>query len=108
MALELLSDVADEEGTFVVVATFSGTPITVNWKLTDALGNVVNSRSTETETATDVVNIILSGDDLALPDKNDTTRIVTVWGTFNSDTYGNGLPYTEEVSFTIENYIGIT
>jgi len=105
--MELLTDTANEEGSFVVIATLSGTPLTVNWKMTDGRGNVVNSRTAETETPATTINIVLSGDDLALPDSNDTTRVVTVWGTYNSVTYGNGLYYTDEVSFDIQNHLNI-
>ncbi len=113
--METLSTVAGEESTYIVTCTFTDeddvamTPNTVTWQLTDMRGNVINNRTAVSEAAAEVVNIVLSGDDLSLlTDTNDTTRIVTVWGTYDSATYGNGLKYTDEVRFAIENYVGIT
>lgn len=107
-----LSCAAKEEGTYIVIVGFKDedsaamTPNSFVWKLTDAYGNVINSRKAVTETASSEVNIVLSGDDLALADPNRPKRVITVTGTYTSS-YGTSLPYRDEVDFSVKDLIGI-
>lgn len=81
----------------------SATPNTVKWTLRAANGTtVVNSRTEVDETPDTTVNIVLSGDDMAIG-SNGLVRYVRVWGTFDSVTYGSDLPYQKEFSFKLRN-----
>ena len=109
-----LSLKASEESTYIVIASFfdeegsSITPNFVTWRLSLSNGVIVNNRDAEIETPASEVNIILKGDDLGIMSgaKSDV-RVVTIWGTYNSS-YGNNLPYSSEVLFTISNLKGIS
>lgn len=98
---------ADEESTYVVSAAFtdedgdSVVPSSVTWTLTDWLGNVVNSRENVTITPAASVDIVLSGDDLAIG-THGINRRVTVRATYNSSA-GTGLPLRAECYFQISN-----
>ncbi len=108
MAIEKLDVFADEEGSIVIVVTFNSTPLTFNWTLRESISeDVINGRTAVVETPTNPTNIVLSGDDLAIPVSTDPERVVTIWGTYNSVTYGSGLKYTRSIGFVIEDYIGI-
>jgi len=111
--MEVLTTNAKEEGAYTITATYTDedgdamTPNSVNWKLTDTAGNVINSRSAETETPGTSNDITLSGDDLAVTYRGDVKRILTIWGTYDSS-YGTDLKYSDEVGFNIDELIGIT
>lgn len=101
---------ANEQGTKIIAVSFyepdgttAVTPNTVNWTLRGAdAGTVINSRTAESETPDTTVNIVLTGDDLAIG-SNGTRRYVRVWGTYDSVTYGNGLSYQQEFQFKLRN-----
>ena len=103
---------AIEESTYIVTATFTdedGTaliPESITWSLTDIDGTVINSRS---DVAIAVpaasINIVLTGDDLAVSGSN--SRIVTVEAIYNSS-YGTGLYLKKAATFTLENLIAIS
>jgi hypothetical protein len=81
------------------------TPVTFVWTLTDNNGTVINSRLNVSETPAAETWILLSGDDLAIPDRT-TSRKITISGTLNTTLGGIariGLPYTVEYSFNICN-----
>lgn len=111
MATELTVS-AVEESTYVVVAAFTDeegaavTPSSVAWTLTDATGNVINSRNSVSATPGTSINIVLSGDDLAIG-TNGTSRRVTVQATYNSG-LGTGLPLKAECYFSIENLLNVS
>lgn len=94
---------------FIVKLPEGDTPVAPNapltWSLTDEDGAIVNSRDDIPLTPATSVYIVLSGNDLALPDNRPVERFVTVRGTFNS-TLGNDLPLVDEVSFQITNLVG--
>jgi hypothetical protein len=110
-----LSDEAVEESTFVATATFKDedgteiTPNSVTWTLTDEEGTVINSKEDETETPATTVNIVLSGDDLALQSGEgyEGFRKLLVYGTYNSD-LGSNLPYKAEARFKVINLEKVT
>lgn len=103
-----LTDHATERSTYVITVAFRDetdaavTPSAATWTLTDRAGAVINSRSAVaiTPLATSA-NIVLTGDDLALPDVRYRYRLVTVEYTYSSS-LGAGLPGKEEVGFYID------
>lgn len=111
-----LTENALEEATYII--TFAptdenGDAVTPNaasctWTLTDLAGNVVNSRSAVAITSATSMNVVLSGNDLAVGDSyyNDW-RKVTLQGTYNS-TLGNNLPIKEEATFRITRLVAVT
>jgi hypothetical protein len=106
-----LSVAAVEESTYVVTAAFTnedGDPVipsTVVWTLSDIDGTIINSRENVAETPATTVNIVLTGDDLAV--SGSYTRIVTVIALYNSD-YGTGLSLKAAASFNLENLVVVT
>lgn len=110
MATKLDED-AQEEGTYIIdFAWFDEddnavTPATMQWALSDEDGNIVNSKEDVAITGLSTTNyVILSGNDLAIPDteQSDVKRFVRYYGTYIS-TLGT-LPLTGEVWFTLENH----
>jgi len=109
-----ISEHAREEGTFPLVVTptyKSGTvtvgfkPGTAAWTLSDTDGSVINSRSSVSLTPASSMSIVLKGDDLAITGDDRKTVKVLVEGTYNSTTFGNDLPYTEEATIIIDNLV---
>lgn len=110
---------AQEGSTFVIKADFvektsdgvPGLPITPNtglkWSLRDAQGNIINTREGVSLTPAESVNIVLFGDDLMLGGEYPGRRHVTIEGTYDS-LLGENLPIKIEVSFQIENLIGVS
>ncbi len=105
-----IKETAIEGSSFKVTATFydeSGNavaPATMTWTLTDEDGSVVNSR--EDVAVTDVpltseMSILLQGDDLVVDGNDPVTRIVTFEGTYDSASFGNGLPLIDQSEFTL-------
>lgn len=114
-----LTEKAVERGTYIIVHTFvdeNGDPATPNsgltWTLTDGKGNVVNAREDVSITAASQISIVLSGEDLAVDSDDasyyDTARKVLIEGTYDSATYGSGLPIKDEVTFYLENLTLLT
>lgn len=104
---------AVENATFVITIAFTDetsaavTPDTgLNWTLTDAAGNVINSRSAVTITPASSVDIILSGNDLAIGN-NGTKRILTIQGTYDSSA-GSNLPLKDEIVFYIHDLLAVS
>jgi len=112
MATEL-TVTAIEESTYIITAAFTDedeaavTPNAgLNWTLTDRDGNIINSRDSVSLTPGTSVNVVLSGDDLALPG-DDRVRIFTVEGTYDSD-LDTDLPLKAACQFTIEDLTAVT
>lgn len=115
---EKLSEKAQEGSTFAIKVGFTvkadpddavGIPFTPNtgltWSLADKDGNEINGKTdVEIDTGESII-IVLKGDDLALAG-GPTRRYVTVKGTFNG-VLGNNLPLIGEVSFQIQNLVGM-
>lgn len=105
---------AKEKSTYIITASFydeSETLVTPNsgltWKLTDENGTVINSRSSVALTSASTVNIVLSGDDLALGNAaRSGKRYVTITGTYDSS-LGSGLYIKEQVEFEIDNLVSV-
>ena len=108
-----ITDTANEKSTFALelaITDENGDPLTPNtltWTLTNLAGNVINERAgIEIATPASTVTVVLSGDDLALPERAAPLRVVTLEGTYDSD-LGNDLPLKEEVQFPIRNLVKV-
>lgn len=86
-------------------------PKTFDWTLTDALGNIVNSRSGVTVSPSATVVFLLTGLDLAVDSTNESlferTRKLLLHWTYDSD-LGVDLDGYEEVTFDIANTVSLT
>jgi len=110
MATTILATKAKKNGTFVVTVDFTDedgstlTPTTMTWTLTNPAGETVNSRLDVSIAApTSSENIVLQGDDLAIPESSrEVLRVLTLEGTYTS-TYGADLPFKDQVYFYIED-----
>lgn len=79
----------------------------LNWTLTDKTGEVINLRSAVSIAPASTINIVLSGDDLALSSVDSRKRVLTVQGTYTS-TLGSNLPLIDQVEFEIYNLDAIS
>lgn len=114
MPLPLNTAAAEEGALLITFSSFTDesgatvTPSAVAWTLIDVLGNVVNSRSGVAATPGSSVQILLSGDDLALPTTlRGNKRIIELAYTYDSS-LGNGLVGRVRREFTIEPYLSVT
>ena len=104
--MEKLTTLATEQSTYIITVAFtdedgaSVVPKTVVWTLTDTSGTVINSRTQVSATPGASVDIVLSGDDLAITGETGKERNVVVEATYDSSR-GNDLPLTDGVRFTI-------
>jgi hypothetical protein len=114
MATELLP-VAIERSTYKVSVSFydeTDTPVvpnSVTWKLTDDTGGVINSRSSQSETPSTTVDIVLYGADLSIPAGSNADRFeyLTIYAPYNS-TLGSSMPLRHEVKFQVKNLLNVT
>jgi len=109
-----LTNNATEESTYIVSVAFldedsvSVTPDSdPTWSLYDANGDVVNDRNGVTITAASTINIVLSGDDLALVDGDSVERKLLVEAVYTSS-LGAGLPLKVQASFEVDDLVGIS
>ena len=99
---------AVDDGTYIITCKFtdadgsSATPITLEWNLKDSSGNTINNRTGVTISPSSSVSIVLSGDDVDYSDG--VHRVFSIEGTYNSSTYGNGLPIKGQAKFDIEQW----
>lgn len=106
---------ANERSTFVINSAFTdedGTPVTpasATWTLTDCNGSIINSREDVTMLSLSTnVDVVLSGDDLAMQSGNDDgKRIFLVEGTYDS-TLGSSLPFKDQAEFFIADLVAVT
>ena len=110
-----LEDNAKEKATYVITVAFKDengtaiTPKTLSWSLTDRKGRVINSREdVAVGSPSSSENIVLSGNDLALANNDNRIRVLSIYATYDSATYGNDLPLREEAEFKIENLIKVS
>ena len=97
-SLPLEIDFFDEE-----TPPVAAIPNNIKWSLYDEDGAIVNSRQDEIITPTaSTVQILLKGDDLALPDIEKPERRVLIEYDYNSN-FGNNIPKKVEYVFDIEN-----
>jgi hypothetical protein len=108
----IISEKAREKSTFVIGLEFFDengdyvVPNSITWKLTDENALVINSRTAETETPDSAIDIVLSGNDLAIA-AGITSRVLLVQAPYDSS-LGSGLPNNEEYTFEIDDLVNIT
>jgi hypothetical protein len=107
-----LSKASTEESTYIVTVSFfdtARTPVTpriASWTLKDQDGAIVNNRDAVDLTPLGTTaTIVLTGDDLALPDTNKPTRYLLIEALYDSTLYGTDLHLREEGKFTISNLV---
>jgi hypothetical protein len=114
----VLNTKAKERSTYGLSLTFKDSseeiidPINIiscRWSLRDKhSGDIINGRNkVSLNVDENPKDLYLWGKDLALFASTNTSRIVTVEATYNSDE-GDNLPLIEEVEFPIENFKYIT
>jgi len=78
-------------------------PDVATWTLTDLKGNIINAREDVSITTPEIEETIeLSGDDLAVDGNDIVQRIITLEGTYTSNTYGAEKPFKFQIQFPIE------
>lgn len=104
---------AVEQSTYVVTIEFLDldgvaiTPKLAQWTLRDEDNAVVNLRDAiDLPTPAATEHIVLTGDDLALPDPAEPFRYLLVEAQYDSLAYGNDLWLREEFKFKITNLRG--
>ena len=109
----VLTTHAVEKSTFVITVAFQDeqgnavTPNELTWTLTDMNGNIINGRDQVSITPASSVDIVLSGDDLALEGDAPELRVLTVAGTYSSD-IGSDLPIKDSVRFIVDNLVAVS
>ena len=102
---------ATEESTYIIRARFfdennvAVVPNALTWTLSTSTGAIINSREAVSITPDSVVNIVLSGDDLAiLSGETDVFvwRYLIVEGTYDS-AYGDDMPIRSQCKFSVTN-----
>ena len=83
------------------------TPQSATWTLTDAAGNVVNSRSAVSITPASTIVVVLSGNDLSITAGDDGRRALLLEWVYDSS-LGRDLPGKEVVYFTITPLGGVS
>ena len=108
---------ASEESTYIIRSRFydensvAVEPNALAWTLTDSAGTVINSREDVSVTPGTVVDIGLSGDDLAI--LSGETDMVFVWrymvinGDYDS-AFGAGMPIRSQCKFSVTNLRGVS
>ena len=102
---------AVEKSTYIVHITFidaDGTlvvPNSVNWDLKNSSGRIINSRDNVSVTPASTIDIVLSGDDLAIGETGDKVRYLVGRAVYNSVAYGNNLPLRFTAKFVIDEVI---
>ncbi len=114
MSITLLEQ-ANEKSTYVVNVAFydedsvAMTPDTATWTLVNDSNAVVNSRDGVSLTPASSIDIVLSGDNLAISD-DDTdngNRRIIIEATYSGD-LGSGLPLRTEAQFNVHNISHVT
>lgn len=106
---------ADEESTYKITVSFTDaagsavTPNIITYTLTDINGTVINSKSNVSVSPASSIDIVLSGDDLALQSGETVIaeRVLTIVADYDSDE-GSGLPLNEEAHFYIDDLTNIS
>lgn len=110
-----LSVAAYEKSAYVLVVRFFDetnspvVPSSATWTLTDEFGAVINSREdvSITPLAT-IVNIALSGNDLAVTTAGKTAkRVITIHALYTSEAFGE-LPINDYAEFTVMSMVAIS
>jgi hypothetical protein len=111
MGATILGD-AIEKSTFVITVAFTDSngvaviPNQVLWTLTNQNGDLVNSREDVSVTPASTVNIVVSGDDLAMEGYG-SRRILTILAVYDSE-YGENLPLRARAVFNIDDLVAVS
>ena len=104
-----LSVHAQELSTFVITVSFYDetnapvSPSSASWTLTDRTGTkVINGRENVSIAPAETVDIVLTGNDLAITPETGRERILTIQYEYSS-TAGSGLKGKDWVYFTIDD-----
>lgn len=107
--MHVLTTPANEQGVYWITVGYldednnAMAPDTATWTLTDLEGSVINTREDEEiETPTTEDTIELSGLDLAVDGNDIVQRLVTIEGTYTSETFGASKPFKIQIKFPIE------
>ena len=106
---------ADEKSTYRMTAAFTdsagnaSTPDVIIYTLTNVEGTIINSKEAVSVTPSTSVNIILSGNDLAMQtgESGPVERVFTLEAVYDSSTDGNDLPLKEEAVFIIDPLLNV-
>lgn len=109
--------IAPEEGTYILTAAFfdaddeAVTPKSAEWTLTDEDGNIKNTREDIEIGSGDLdttVDIVLSGDDLAIGSNEQPPyyRFLTVKAIYDA-AEGSDLPLNDQCRFQIGNLVAV-
>jgi len=109
-----LTTLANERGAYIIKCDFADedgngvTPDSIKWTLTDAKGNVINSRTSAvcSNPATSV-NIELSSNDLAVANRHQTRRKLLIHAVADLQ-IGNNRDIYDECEFEIANFIALS
>ena len=109
-----LTTLANEKGVYVVKVDFADedgngvTPDSIKYTLTDVKGNIINSLSSVAFAAPATsVNIELSSDDLAVPNRRQTRRKLLIHAVADLQ-IGNNRDIYDEAEFEIANFIALS
>ena len=113
MAITTLTPNAKEESTYIITVSFKdenddpATPkVGLNWTLTDTYGVIINERAGEVITPSSTINIVLTGEDLAIPSSGSRRRVITIEGAYDSS-LGSNLPLKDQAKFEIDQLIAV-
>lgn len=114
MTISLHRD-AIENSTYIVTVSFKDStgsavaPTLASWSLFDEDGNIVNLRSqVDIPSPGSEEAVVLTDDDLALPDDTKPMRYLLIEALYDSVVYGNDLSLREEIKFKISNLQSFT
>lgn len=111
-----LTTAAAEESTFIITAAFTdedgdaAVPDSITWTLTDTDGTVINNREdVAVGSPAASIDIVLSGDDLALQtgESGDVVRVLTIKAVVDLAAE-NDKPVRDQVRFVIKDLSAVT
>lgn len=110
----VLETEAIEQSTYVITPAFTDedgaavVPDSVTWSLVKADGTIVNDKEDEPETPAASIDILLSGDDLAILDGADREQRYLVVEFIYDSTLGANLPGKDMAIFRVRNLKKVT
>jgi len=113
--MDILAKTAKERSTYYVTVGFFDendapfVPSEVYWKLTDMAGNIVNERDAVQIPLLDLdvtITIELTGEDLRNRSDAVAARLITVYGLYDSITYGTDKVFRQQCLLNIEPELG--
>lgn len=101
-ALAMMTNEAEEDGSFEIPFTLNWEPATIFWTLTDKTGNIINEREDEELALNTSYILLLEDEDLVVTNRTSILRVVTVFGTYNYSALGeNGVTFSSQIGFNI-------